>query len=67
MSFLTSKHRFGKCLNESGQFKAKNLYHGVEIFWDLSGEFLVYAFIFMLTKNKKNRTTGIRDILARKL
>ena len=64
MSFSTAKHRFGKCLSESGRFKVKNLYRGVGTFWHLSGELLVYKFILMLTKNKKNRTTGIRDILA---
>ena len=64
MSFLTSKYDFGKCLNESGRFKAKNLYLGVGTFWGLSGEFVVYTFILMLTKNQKNQTTGIRDFLA---
>ena len=64
MSFLTSKHYFGKCLNKSGRFKAKNLYRGAGTYWGLSGEFVAYTFIWMLTKNQKNRTTGIRDFLA---
>ena len=64
MSFLTSKHHFGKCLNEFGRFKAKNLYRRVGTFWGVSGEFLVYTFMLMHTKNNKNRTTGIRDFLA---
>ena len=55
---------FGKCLSESGRFKAKNLYRGVGTFWDFSGEFVVYTFMLMLAKNQKNRTTGIRDFLA---
>ena len=33
-------------------------------FWGLSTQFLVYTFVLMLTKNHKNRTTGIRDFLA---
>ena len=64
MPFLTSKHYFGKCLNESGRFKAKNLYRGMGTFGGLSGEFVAYTFMLMLTKNQKNRTTGIRDFLA---
>ena len=60
MSFLTAKRHFGKCLNGS----VKNLYRGVGTFWGLSGEFLVCTFILMVTKNHKNRTTGIRDFLA---
>ena len=36
----------------------------IYIVWGLSGEFVVYTFILMLTKNQKNQTTGIRDFLA---
>ena len=61
MSFLTSKHYFGKSPVDS---KRKNLYRGVGNFGGLSGEFVAYTFMLMLTKNQKNRTTGIRDFLA---
>ena len=50
ISFITTKHHFGKRKSECGRFKAKNLYHGVGIFWDLSGEVVVYRFALIYTK-----------------
>ena len=61
MSFLTSKYYFGKCLNESGRFKAKILYRGVGIFWDLSSEVVVYRFVLIYTKKlQKSNDRNLR-------
>ena len=55
------KHHFGQCQKQYCQFKAKFLYHKVGTYGDFFHRFEVCTFVFLYTKNDKNRTTGIRD------